>query len=78
MIICHTPDSKAKVTIHIKNIFSGKELDKLSVGKDYLPTAAVQKTIRDIFRTRPQPNNSDLGQEKAARAYSFVYDNLAG
>nr|WP_314899155.1 type I restriction endonuclease subunit R [uncultured Deefgea sp.] len=40
--------------------------------------AAVQKTIRDIFRTLPQPYNPDLRQEKAARAYSFVYDNLAG
>ncbi len=40
--------------------------------------AAVQKTIRDIFRTLPQPYNLDLRQEKAARAYSFVYEHMAG
>ncbi|WP_288841735.1 hypothetical protein [uncultured Deefgea sp.] len=49
MIIYHTPDSKANVTIHIKNIFLGKELDELSVGKDYLPTAAVQKNYPGYF-----------------------------
>ena len=40
--------------------------------------AGVQKTIRDIFRTLPQPYTLDLRQEKAARAYGFVYDTYPG
>lgn len=40
--------------------------------------AGVQKTIRDLFRTLPQPYTVDLRQEKAARAYGFVYDTYPG
>lgn len=38
--------------------------------------AGVQKTIRDVFRTLPQPYTLDLRQEKAARTYGFIYDQF--